>query len=37
MIMVSWGEKEVKEESFKHFGIELWGNLGKTVGFSSSS
>lgn len=33
--MVLWGEKEVKVE--KHFGIELWGNLGKTVGFSLSS
>lgn len=37
VIMVFWGGREVKGESFEHFGIELWGNLGKIVGFGSSS
>ena len=35
--MVLWGVKEVKKESFKHFGTDLWGNLGRTVGFCNSS
>lgn len=33
--MLVLGEKEGKEESVKHFGIGLWGNLYSIFGLSN--